>query len=86
MTRRPKRRKPARQPQVFLVGNSGKVRRDKRLRQLRMTKKYKTFLMEQEREKMPRYCEHVYNFSHSIGKKMKHRYQSFTRIDFICDY
>ena len=51
MKRRPKRRKPARQPQVFLVGNSGKVRRDKRLRQLRMTKKYKIFLVEQEREK-----------------------------------
>ena len=51
MKRRPKRRKlAARQPQVFLVGNSGKVRRDIRLHQLRMTKKYKTFLMEQERE------------------------------------
>ena len=51
MKRWPKRQKPARQAQAILVGNSGKVSRDNRLCHLRMTKKYKTALLEQEREK-----------------------------------
>jgi hypothetical protein len=51
MKKRPKRRKPAKQPQAILVGNSGRISRDNRLRQLHMTKKYKNFLTEQEREK-----------------------------------
>ena len=51
MKRRPKRRKLVRQPQAILVGNSGKISRDNRLCQLRMTKKNKTSVMEQELEK-----------------------------------
>ena len=51
MKRRRKRRKAVLQPQVTLIGNSGKICRDNRLCRLRMTKKYKTFLMEQEYEK-----------------------------------
>ncbi|CAB3998738.1 Divergent AAA region [Paramuricea clavata] len=57
MKRCRKRRKPSLQPQVILVGNSGRICQDNRLCRLRMTKKYKNFLMEQEKEKNAKISE-----------------------------
>ena len=50
MKKCPKRRRTPSEPQVILVGNSGRINRDSRLCRLRMTKKFKDFLMEQEYE------------------------------------
>lgn len=50
MKKYPKRRKTPSEPQVILVGNSGRISCDSRLCRLRMTKKFKNFLMEQESE------------------------------------
>lgn len=50
MKKRPKRRRTLCEPQVILVGNYGRITRDSRLSRLRMTKKYKNLLKQQEYE------------------------------------
>ena len=90
MKRRRKQRKPSLQPQVILVGNSGSICRNDRLCRLRMTKKYKNFLLEQENEKNAKVILLFYSIrsstfllQNSTLLKQKYRYLGGDYMDIV---